>query len=308
MRLFIALFLCLNLNYNSFSQKVLIDTLTYTTYNNLVLEFDYYHTESTNQKPTIVFVHGGSFMHGNKNLPYIASYANEWVKSGYNFAAINYRLTLKGKSFHCNCPSSEKIKTFEHSAYDIRAISKYLIDNYNKLGIDTSKIILSGNSAGAEAVLHTAYWDNNKHNIDKQLLSNNFKYAGVLATAGAIIDTNLITKKNAIPTAIFHGTCDKYVPYKTATHHYCPSNTPGALILSGSYDIMQRLKNLDKSYYMYTLYKGKHKVNTLGMILEIKETIEFVNKTILKKEKVQIHKVEKSSKEKCNFVEINFCE
>jgi len=246
-------------------------------------------------------------MNGSKNSLYVEPYAKKWVDAGYNFASINYRLTLKGKSFHCDCPSLEKIKTFEHAVYDLKAATNFLIDNAKRLKINSKKIIIAGNSAGAETVLHAAYWQNNKHNPSVQLLPNKFEYAGVLAYAGAIVDTNLITKKNAIPTALFHGTCDPYVPYKTATHHYCASSTVGSLMLSGSFDIMKRLKNINKSYYMYTLCKGLHKVNTSGMHLEIDNTIRFVNQTILKKKKRQIHKVEKSSLENCKFVEIDFC-
>ena len=149
--------------------------------------------------------------------------------------------------------------------------------------INTKKIILAGNSAGAETILHAAYWKNNEHNPSAQLLADKFKYAGVLSYAGAIVDTNLITKNNAIPTALFHGTCDPYVPYKTAAHHYCADSTAGALMLNGSFDIMKRLENLDKSFYMYTLCKGLHKVNTSGMELEIDNAIDFVNQTVLKK-------------------------
>ena len=304
MRIFLFLFICLGKLY---SQPIKIETNVYKTLHGEQLAFDFYKANGSGVKPTIVFVHGGSFMYGNKNLPYVAPYANKWVNEGFNFVAINYRLTLKGKTFHCNCASEIKIRTFEHAVYDIRAITRYLIDENERYNIDTSQIILSGNSAGAEAVLHTAYWNNETHNIGKALLSSSFKYAAVLAYAGALVDTNLITKENIIPTAVFHGTCDKYVPYKTAPHHYCPKTTPGALMLSGSYSIAERIKNLDESYFLYTLFKGKHKVNTLGMYLMIDQTIDFIKKTI-KKTKIQSHIVEKSSEEKCNFVKIDFCD
>ena len=243
-----------------------------------------------------------------KNSAYVKPYAEEWVRNGYNFVSINYRLTLKGKSFHCDCTKEEKVKTFEHAVYDLRAVTQYLINRKKELNIDIKKIVLAGNSAGAEAILHAAYWKNDEHNVSEAIIKTKFKYAGVLAYAGAIVDTNLITKKNAIPTALFHGNCDQYVPYKTATHHYCPDSTVGALMLSGSFDIMKRLESLDESYYMYTMCQGNHRVNTSGMTLELMNTIDFVNHTVLKRKKRQIHKVEKTSQEKCNFVEVDFCD
>ena len=297
------------LSLDSFSQSYQIDTLEYETIGGEKLLFDLYRFKKQIKKkrPTILFIHGGSFMNGSKNSPYVQPFAEAWVNEGYHVISMDYRLTLKGKSFHCDCTKEEKVSTFENAVYDIRALTKHILNLQKELKIDTKKIVLAGNSAGAEAALHVAFWDHNTHNIGKEILPENFKYAGVLSYAGAMVDTNLITEKNAIPIGLYHGNCDPYVPYKTAAHHYCPDSTVGALTLSGSYDIMQRYKNLNKNYYMYTMCQGTHRVNTLGMQLVLDETIDFVNATVLKKKKRQIHKVEKSSLKKCNFVELDAC-
>lgn len=290
------------------SLSIAQETFEYTTISNEKLQFDYYSNNSKKKKPTIIFVHGGSFKNGSKNSTYVAPFANKFVEAGYNVVSIDYRLTRIGKSFHCDCPSKDKIRTFQNAVYDIRAATKELLDNKKSLKIDPKKIILAGNSAGAEAILHAAFWNNNQYNLDIQLLSDKFKYAGVISYAGAIIDANLISKNNAIPTALYHGTCDQYVPYKTAPHHYCPDSTIGALMLSGSFDIMKRLENLDKSYFLYSQCYAGHEINTQAISSQIDETIDFINKAVLNKKKVQIHKTEKSSKEKCNFVEVDFCD
>lgn len=309
MRLYFT-FVLLWINYNSIIFAQNTQTFSFKTVNNQTLELDYYYqsTNTKSKKPTIIFVHGGSFKQGSKNSVYIAPFANKWVKAGYNFVAINYRLTLKDKSFHCDCPKEEKIRTFEHAVYDIRAATNFLINNKKKFNIDDNKIILAGNSAGAEAILHAAFWKNNEHNISSPLLSINFKYAGVIAFAGAIIDTNLITKQNAIPIALYHGTCDPYVPYKTATHHYCADSTPGALVLSGSYDIMKRVKNLNKSFLLFSTCGAKHEINTKDIYEKVDQTILFINKTVVKNNFIQEHQIIKSSKEKCKFVEVEFCD
>lgn len=307
MKLLSAIFTILSITFCE-AQKCSVDTFQFETVNNQKLDFDYYSIISKKKKPTIIFVHGGSFKNGSKNSTYIKPFAEKFVAAGYNVASIDYRLTLKGKSFHCDCPSTEKIKTFENAVYDIRAVTKHLLDNKKELKIDPKKIILAGNSAGAEAILHAAFWSNDQHNIDKQLLKNSFKYAGLIAYAGAIVDTILITDKNAIPTALFHGTCDQYVPYKTAPHHYCPDSTVGALMLSGSYDIMKRLDNLKSPYYLNTTCKAGHEINSQDISLKIDETIDFINKTVVDKKKIAKHTVKKTSKEKCNFVNIDFCD
>ena len=305
MRLFISILLFPILG---FSQN-LYETYNYKSINDTSLQFDFYQSKLKQKKAsTIIFVHGGSFKNGSKNSTYVTPFAKKFTSAGYNVISIDYRLTLKGKSFHCNYPSELKINTFEHAAYDIRAATKHLLDNKKGFKINPKKIILAGNSAGAEAILHAAFWKNDKHNISIQMLKSKFKYAGVIAYAGAVVDTNLINKKIAKPIALFHGTCDQYVPYKTAAHHYCPDSTVGALMLSGSFDIMERYKSLDKPYFLYSQCNAGHEINTQAISSQIDETIDFINQTVLKKKKVQIHKKEKSSKEKCNFVEVDFCD
>jgi hypothetical protein len=109
------------------------------------------------------------------------------------------------------------------------------------------KIILAGSSAGAEAVLHAAYWTaNDLIDLPEQpALPEDFKYGGVISMAGALVDTNLITKENAIPTLLFHGTCDNLVPFGTAPHHYCDESDKGYLMLHGANSIAKRLHHLN---------------------------------------------------------------
>lgn len=307
MKLLTALFIFFSFNL-CFSQEYSVETFQYETVSNQKLDFDYYTIKSKKKKPTIIFVHGGSFKNGSKNSAYVKPFAEKFINEGFNVISIDYRLTLKGKSFHCDCPSEDKIKTFEHAAYDIKAATKHLIDHKKELKINTKKIILAGNSAGAEAILHAAFWNNDEHNISTPMLKDKFKYAGIIAYAGAIVDTNLITKYNSIPTALFHGTCDQYVPYKTAAHHYCADTTAGALILSGSYDIMKRLETLKTPYYLYSECGAGHEVNLKAISTEIDKTIDFINETIIQKKLIGKHSIKNTSKEKCNFVNIDFCD
>ncbi len=49
--------------------------------------------------------------------------------------------------------------------------------------------------------------------------------------AGAVVNANYITKDNAIPAVLFHGTEDDLVPFGTAPHHFCDPSKPGYIIL-----------------------------------------------------------------------------
>jgi predicted esterase len=119
-------------------------------------------------------------------------------------------------------PVSEKLATFDAAVEDIQDATFYLIQNYEYLGIDPQNIILAGSSAGAEAVLITAY----SPPVCYDLPSGPVAYAGVIGMAGAIPDTSIIYEESAVPSLFFHGTDDNLVPYATAPHHYCEKTNP----------------------------------------------------------------------------------
>ena len=253
----------------------------------------------TTPRPLIIFVHGGSFKAGYRNKEDVYSYCKQLAHHGYVVATITYRLTLKGKSFHCDQTNEVKVNTFKEAALDIHKATKFLIDNSSKFNIDTNKIILSGNSAGGEAILHAAYFTDNQ--LLQKILPDNFNYAGLLSYAGAIIDTNLIQKENVLPTALFHGTCDQWVPYATDYHHYCTENTPGALLLHGSKSIMERMKNLNASYYLYAICGMDHIVNKTALIYQFNNTSEFLYQTVILDKQVQQFGVDKTQNRNCKY-------
>ena len=312
--LFSLLTLCIALS--SFSQryktpvfkKLKIDSLTYTTHNNVDLKLDLIQPLNDSIKtprPLIIFMHGGSFMNGSRNKEDVLNFCKEWAYRGYVVATISYRLTLKGKSFHCDLPNESKIQTFKEAVYDLHRATDFLISRKELFNIDDKTVILAGNSAGGEAVLHGAFFKDNQ--LIKRVLPHSFKYAGVISYAGAIIDTNLITAKNLMPMALLHGTCDQWVPYASNYHHFCEQNTPGALMLHGSKSIMNRVNNLDGTYYMHTLCGEDHSVNKTALINQLNSTVDFVFETIIKKKKVQRHYIEKTNNIPCKFGEYHYC-
>ena len=107
-------------------------------------------------------------------------------------------------------------------------------------------------------MLHAAHWDRAQMQLFEQALSPEFKYAGIIAGSGAIMDLNLITSGNMIPTMLFHGDADYVVPYRIAAHHYCPPDSPGWLMLFGSMAIAQHLQELGESCQLTSFIGGDH--------------------------------------------------
>ncbi len=111
-------------------------------------------------------------------------------------------------------------------------------------------------------------------------LSATFKYAGVIAGAGAIMDLNLITEENKIPTMLFHGDEDPLVPYGTASHHYCPPNSSGWLMFFGSQSIAQHLNSINGSYQLTTFQEGGHSYAGAYFYQNQQPIVDFIRKVI----------------------------
>jgi arylformamidase len=88
--------------------------------------------------PLIVYVHGGGWKRGSKDIATGRFKAVHYPQQGYAFASINYRLV----------PAA----TVEQQAADVASAVKALIDRAGSLGIDRRRIVLMGHSAGAHLV------------------------------------------------------------------------------------------------------------------------------------------------------------
>jgi hypothetical protein len=119
-------------------------------------------------------------------------------------------------------------------------------------------------------------------------LSPTFRYAGIISGAGAIMDLNLITAQNAIPTLMFHGDADKLVPYATAAHHFCPCNSSGWLMLFGSKSIHDHMLNLGGSAQLITFLEGNHDYSSYYIRKDTQVVVDFLNK-VLKGKRLKKH-------------------
>ncbi|MDE2437037.1 MAG: alpha/beta hydrolase [Sphingomonadales bacterium] len=102
-----------------------------------VLDFYPAHN-ATGRAPLVVFVHGGGWKRGNKDNADGGWKAPHYTAAGYAYASINYRLV----------PDA----TVEQQGADIAAALKYLLDRAAALGIDPTRVVLMGHSAGAHLV------------------------------------------------------------------------------------------------------------------------------------------------------------
>jgi arylformamidase len=99
---------------------------------------DFWAPAGARQAPLVLYVHGGGWKRGSKDTAMGNALPGHLRDQGYAFASINYRLV----------PAA----TVEQQASDVAQALAYLLVRADKLGIDRSKVVITGHSAGAHLV------------------------------------------------------------------------------------------------------------------------------------------------------------
>lgn len=246
------------------------------------LKLDVYtHPNIPKNSPCVIFVFGGGFITGKRDEEFYNTYFNTLVENKYVVVSISYRLGLKGVKRFTNFSSTPLKTAVELAVEDLYDATNWVLKNSNKIGIDTTKIILSGSSAGAMTVLQADFEKRNKMELAKKL-PEKFQYAGVIAFAGAIVTNNgkLKYKIKPAPTMMFHGTSDKMVFYNRM---YFFNRT-----VNGSNEIAYVFKKHNYPYYFYRVEGMGHEVAASPMEDNLKSIMWFINEYILKQKNYQI--------------------
>lgn len=109
------------------------------------LTLDLYRPAPVNSaSPGVVVIHGGAWQSGNsKQLPELNSYL---ASRGYLVAALNYRLAPSWR--------------YPAPVEDIQAAVSYLNQHATQFGLDPTRLVLLGRSAGGHLALQVAYASN----------------------------------------------------------------------------------------------------------------------------------------------------
>lgn len=122
-------------------RKVVPRVISYHQVDGRPLLLDLYRTDGDENRPLIVFIHGGSWQGGERTaLPDLLHYL---AHRGYAVASVEYRLA--------------PAHPFPAAPDDVRAAIAFLRLNADELGVDRRRIVLMGRSAGGHLALLTAY-------------------------------------------------------------------------------------------------------------------------------------------------------
>ena len=111
---------CRNVSYGSHGDWNLLDV--------------YFPQGASAPLPTIVSIHGGGYVYGSTEI--YRRYGMDMAKRGFAFVNFNYRLAPKWK--------------FPTPLHDTNAVMEWICKNARRYNLDPSRIILVGDSAGAQ--------------------------------------------------------------------------------------------------------------------------------------------------------------
>jgi acetyl esterase/lipase len=176
-----------------------------------LLKLDTYQQPKVNKTkcPVMILVHGGGFAGGDKGYTkwegnFYPDMATMFANQGYVVFSINYRLWPK-------CPIDSFHIELDNAISDVLEAVKWIKERHAEYGIDTTKIIICGDSAGGGLVVNVSY-------------ENAGLFAGCIDMWGGLPPYGIqASKSHSInifpiklqtpPTCIIHGTDDDVVPY-----------------------------------------------------------------------------------------------
>lgn len=255
------------------------------------LSMDIYYPEVVSEKnPAIIFIFGGGFTSGEKSLEKNVRFCTKMATEGFIVAAIDYRLGMKGEK-NVGVFNVKPIKrAISMAVEDLFSATVYLLDNAGELKIDRDHIILCGSSAGAITSLQADYELSNRSDI-ASVLPADFKYAGVISFAGAILSVHGKPKYLShppAPTMMFHGMDDKLVFYNKLQIFN--------LGMFGSSALTKRFEKFNYPYWTIRYRDMGHEIAEIPMDIHIPEITAFISEFVFNKRHLKIDATIKDNK------------
>ncbi|MCF6169623.1 MAG: T9SS type A sorting domain-containing protein [Bacteroidales bacterium] len=177
--------------------------------------------DTLERRPALVCAHSGAFVSGSKVNEDMVAFCDSMARRGYLTASIDYRMGMNALS------AASSTRAVYRGIQDGRTAIRFLKENAETYGIDTSNIYLLGSSAGGYIAQHNYFMDTEDERPPETFDSpdlgcldcsgNDFphygKANGMMALWGALMDTNLIVPTDTLPVFLAHGTADETVPF-----------------------------------------------------------------------------------------------
>ena len=212
----------------------------------------------------------------------ILAFFDYYARKGFVVVSIDYRLGMKRArqaglldEEHFTQALDMTLSMATEDLYDATAyICRHMPD------VDPSRIVTCGSSAGAITVLMGEYWLCNGHPLTAGKFTQNFSYAGVIAFAGAVCDTqdSLRWARDPAPMLLFHGDADRNVPYGAIG--------VDGVWLFGSKSIADDLARRRVPHAFYSVAETNHSMAWRPMTENRGEIDSFLEKLVFKRQRL----------------------
>ncbi|MDP4186558.1 MAG: alpha/beta hydrolase [Bacteroidota bacterium] len=199
--------------------------------------------------PLVIFIHGGGFLHGDKNNFYYRKEDIQYfLEHHIAVATLNYRFYKTDDSLGVRV-----------CIRDIERAVQYIRFNALKYHIDKSRVGCYGTSAGAGSSLYLAFHDDMAIAGDTTLLgeSTRIKCAGAISTQSTY---DVFSWKKIIPWLGLVMFLKQHTLYNTAANFYgyptYKSFKPHKEQIEKSLDILSMIDSNDPPVYLMNLQKG----------------------------------------------------
>lgn len=224
-------------------------------------KLDVYYPKNSKNFPTVVWFHGGGLKGGNKSVP------KQLQEKGIAIVAVNYRLYPKVKT-----------PVFIN---DAAAAVAWTFKNIKNYGGDSTKIIVSGSSAGGYLTMMVGLDKSylKKHQIDANDIFALLPLTGHAITHFTVRSENGVSKEQPI--------IDRYAPL-----YHVRSDAPPIVLYTGDPELEMLGRAEENAYMMRMLKVSGHKnvkhiilngyghgISIPALPLVVKEIINMINKT-----------------------------
>lgn len=229
------------------------------------IKLDFYEPagDTLSRRPLMLFFYGGAFLLGDKGDADVRAWCDSLAHLGYATAAVNYRLGFNATN------TASAVRAVYRAIQDARGAIRFFKEFHNQYKIDTTRIFVGGESAGAITALHAAYLNKETERPSQtygtlfetanlgclDCAVNNYQHTvdpkGVISLWGAMYKLSYIESNPKVPVLLIHGTEDPIVSIGTGQPFTdIPSSFPS---LYGSQPTHNRLDQMGiyNEFYPY---------------------------------------------------------